>query len=160
MDLETLEQKQSMLNTQQQILADTWKHLFNLIDLDKQVVKNINLGYMLDQPFDTQSCVALTATPFGYLGSGELIGRYVRIKNSEDIIMDFGIWNAELMPELQDLISNIKLNGLIGCIVGHANSRVVVYTPQGYYGWLDDSQWELVHIHHTLTDDFAVVTIQ
>ena len=158
MNEELLEQTQQA----RRYLAEAWKAMVRQPNIEGQVVKNLNLGYTLEVPFDVQSCLAISATPFGYLGTGDLIGKYVRIKNSENIVMDFADLDMTLLTEFRELVDNIPMNGAIGRIVGDVYSRVLVFTPQGYYGWIGEDQYELIHIHNPFisSEDEDIIAIQ
>jgi len=88
-------------------------------------------------PFDVVCILSTEASLFGYMGEGELIGKYAQYIGA---------------PLKQDDNTEVDLSGHVGFIVGHSHDRIVldiVLDPEeeSYLGWLNPEDYKIIHMH-------------
>lgn len=89
-------------------------------------------------PFDLTETFTINPICFGYMGTGDNINAWAKIKNT----------------------SKLEYNGKVGQIVGDRFDRVIVYLSDGYFGWLNPDQWERVFLAGIPTEDTFIVRFQ
>ncbi len=78
-------------------------------------------------PFDMVENISENVLHFGFLGVGDLIGRYVRVGAVPIVKTDAGDYD---------------FSNSVGVVVGDASGRVVVRIENLFFGWLDPHLYE------------------
>lgn len=78
-------------------------------------------------PFDVRETISDSMTQFGFLGDGDLIGRYVKVGSVPAVPTEDRTWD---------------FSNSVGLVVGDCNGRIVVRIENLYFGWLEPGQYE------------------
>lgn len=81
-------------------------------------------------PFDVQCSLSDSLLDFGILGNGKYIGEYA-------------IFRGPVLTD-HETGDKLKLAGKAGLVVGHLFGRIIIDSDQGFLGWLNPDEFEII----------------